>query len=55
MARIVSTAGTILPRANGRPEGDTIAPVQEPSARSTQDLGEQYDNPVERLQLLGGD
>jgi len=44
-----------LPRANGRPEGDTIAPVQEPSARSTQDLGEQYDNPVERLQLLGGD
>jgi hypothetical protein len=55
MARIVSTSGTILPRANGRAAGDTIAPVQEPSARSTQDLEEQYDNPLERLQLLGGD
>ena len=34
---------------------DTIAPVHEPSARSTEALEEQYDNPLERLQLLGGD
>jgi hypothetical protein len=37
-----------------RPGGDAIARVQEPSARSTEDLEERYDNPLERLQLLGG-
>ena len=33
----------------------TIVPVQDPAAPSEQELEELYDNPLERLQLLGGD
>ena len=33
----------------------TIAPVQDPAAPSHEKLEELYDNPLERLQLLGGD
>ncbi len=55
MARIVSTAWPILPRLNPEAERDTIAAMQDPSAPSQEDLEEQYDNPLERLQLLGSD
>ena len=34
---------------------DTIAPVQDPSAPTQEELEEQYDSPLERLQQLGGD
>jgi hypothetical protein len=48
MARIVSTRA-ILPRGKSAPGADTIAAMQE------EQLGELYDNPLERLQLLGSD
>jgi len=34
---------------------DTIARVQDPSGPTQEELEEQYDSPLERLQLLGGD
>ena len=58
MARIVSTAAHPA-RANQPPGGDTIAlAMQDPShppVGPTEELDELYDNPLERLQLLGGD
>ncbi len=44
-----------MPRRNPAAEPDTIAPVQEPSGPTQEELEEQYDSPLERLQLLGGD
>ena len=44
-----------MPRRNPAAEADTIAPVQEPSGPTQEELEEQYDSPLERLQLLGGD
>ena len=45
----------ILPRVDLRASGDTIAAVHEPPIPSPEDLEERYDNPLERLQLLGSD
>jgi hypothetical protein len=44
-----------LPRREPAAEADTIAPVQEPPDPTQAELEEQYDSPLERLQLLGGD
>jgi hypothetical protein len=44
-----------LPRRKPAAEADTIAPVQEPPGPTQAELEEQYDSPLERLQLLGGD
>jgi hypothetical protein len=53
---MVSTQA-ILPRANEPPSRDTIARMQDPSAQpaTEKELTELYDNPLERLQLLGSD
>jgi hypothetical protein len=54
MARIVSTALRFWHGETGA-ERVTIAPVQDPVAPSHEQLEDLYDNPLERLQLLGGD
>ena len=46
-----------MPRAKAAPSRDTIGRMQDPSAQpaTEQELEELYDNPLERLQLLGSD
>ena len=55
MARIVSTAGPSCHGRTGRRAAIRSRPCRSRPSPSQDDLEEQYDNPLERLQLLGGD